>query len=53
MSIAAGLVEETLKHLPIAYARCRYGDIAKESKTQHKNRAYIDYALSAALSFGL
>jgi RsiW-degrading membrane proteinase PrsW (M82 family) len=53
MFIAAGLVEETLKYLPIAYARRRYGGIAKEGKPQHRNRAYIDYALSAALSFGL
>jgi hypothetical protein len=52
MFIPAGLVEQTLKYLPIAYARRRYGGMEKESKTQHRNRAYIDYALSAALSFG-
>jgi hypothetical protein len=40
MFIAAVLVEETLKYLPIAYARRRCGGIEKESKTQHRNRAH-------------
>jgi RsiW-degrading membrane proteinase PrsW (M82 family) len=46
MFIAAGLVEETLKYLPIVYARRR-------DPTKSRNRAYIDCSLSAALSFGL
>ena len=47
--VAAGLVEETLKYLPIAYARRR--ETPKERK--ERNRAYIDYAVAGALSFGL
>jgi RsiW-degrading membrane proteinase PrsW (M82 family) len=42
----AGLVEETLKYLPIAYARRR-------DAAQRRDRAYIDYALAGALSFGV
>lgn len=47
--VAAGLGEETLKYLPIAYARRR--GTAKQRK--QRNRAYIDCALAGALSFGL
>lgn len=47
--ITAGLVEETLKYLPIVYA-CRRGT-AKQR--QRRNRAYIDYVLADALSFGV
>jgi RsiW-degrading membrane proteinase PrsW (M82 family) len=50
MFIAAGLVEERLKYLPVTYARRRYEGTRK---TQHRNRVYIDYAISTALSFGL
>ena len=45
----AGLVEETLKYLPIAYARRR----GTAEQRQRRNRAYIDYALAGALSFGV
>ncbi|KAF8851024.1 hypothetical protein BDZ45DRAFT_696256 [Acephala macrosclerotiorum] len=47
--VAAGLVEETLKYLPIAFAR-RWGT-PKERK--QRDRAYIDYAIAGALSFSL
>ena len=47
--LAAGLIEETLKYLPITYAR-RQG--TPEERKQ-RDRAYIDYALVGALSFGL
>ncbi|PMD28637.1 hypothetical protein NA56DRAFT_560095 [Hyaloscypha hepaticicola] len=47
--IAAGLGEEILKYLPIAYA-CRRGTAEERKK---RNRAYVDYALSGALSFAL
>ena len=47
--VSAGLVEETLKYLPIAYAR-RRGTAEEREK---RNRAYIDYALAGALSFGM
>ena len=47
--ISAGFVEETLKYLPIAYAR-RWGT-AKQR--EQRTRAYIDYALAGALSFGM
>lgn len=45
----AGLVEETLKYLPIYYARRR--GVAEQR--QQRNRAYIDYALAGALSFSV
>lgn len=45
----AGLIEETLKYLPIAYARRR----GSPEQRQRRNRAYIDYALAGALSFGV
>jgi RsiW-degrading membrane proteinase PrsW (M82 family) len=48
--LAAGLVEETLKYLPIAYVRHR-GDSAEQRP--HRSRAYLDYTLSAALGFGV
>ena len=47
--LAAGLVEETLKYMPIAYAR-RQGTLEERKQ---RDRAYIDYALVGALSFGL
>lgn len=47
--VAAGLVEETLKYLPIVYAHHR--DAVK--KRRRRNRAYIDYALAGGLSFSL
>ena len=47
--VSAGLVEETLKYLPIAYAR-RKGTAKERGQ---RDRAYIDYALSGALSFGM
>jgi hypothetical protein len=47
--IAAGLVEEALKFLPIVYARRRG---TRESR-KLRDRAYIDYALAGALSFGI
>ena len=45
----AGLVEESLKYIPIAYAR-RRGTVEQRKQ---RNRAYIDYAVTSALSFGL
>ncbi|MCJ1375958.1 hypothetical protein MMC20_007196 [Loxospora ochrophaea] len=47
--VVAGFVEETLKYLPIAYARRR----GTAEQRQPRNRAYIDYALAGALSFGV
>ncbi|MCJ1396340.1 hypothetical protein MMC18_009229 [Xylographa bjoerkii] len=47
--VAAGLTEEILKYLPIAYARRR----GTAKQRQRRNRAYIDYVLAGALSFGL
>lgn len=47
--LAAALVEETLKYLPIAYARRRG---TAEQRNQH-NRAYIDYTVASALGFGV
>lgn len=44
----AGLIEETLKYLPITYARRR----RTVEQRQKRNRAYIDHALARALSFG-
>ncbi|KAH8771571.1 hypothetical protein F5882DRAFT_520974 [Hyaloscypha sp. PMI_1271] len=44
--LAAGLGEEVLKYLPIAYAR-RHG------RAEGRTRAYLDYALAGALSFSL
>ncbi len=46
--VSAGLVEETIKYLPIAYARRRGTPKQRESR----NRAYLDYVISGALSFG-
>jgi RsiW-degrading membrane proteinase PrsW (M82 family) len=47
--IAAGLVEEALKCLPIVYARRR----GTPKSRKPRDRAYIDYALAGALSFGV
>lgn len=47
--VAAGLGEEILKYLPIAYARRR----GTPEQRKPRNRAYIDYAMAGALSFGL
>lgn len=47
--IAAGLVEEVLKYLPIVYARRR----GTTEERKRRDRAYIDYALAGALSFGV
>jgi PrsW family intramembrane metalloprotease len=47
--VAAGLGEETLKYLPIAYAR-RRGTGEERKKI---SRAYLDYAMAGALSFSL
>jgi len=49
MFVAAGLGEETLKYLPIAYARRR----GMPEERQKRKRAYVDYALAGALGFGL
>lgn len=45
----AGLVEETLKYLPIVYAKGR----GTEVERKWRDRAYLDYALAGALSFGV
>ena len=47
--VAAGLVEETLKYLPVIYAAHRGTPEGREPR----NRAYIDYALAGALGFSL
>ncbi|RDL30768.1 Uncharacterized protein BP5553_10113 [Venustampulla echinocandica] len=47
--VSAGLVEETVKYLPIIYARRR----GTPKERGQRNRAYLDYALASALSFGL
>jgi hypothetical protein len=47
--IMAGLAEETLKYLPIAYTR-RRGTLKQR---RQRDRAYVDYALAGALGFGL
>ncbi|KAM0796948.1 hypothetical protein BDR22DRAFT_882348 [Usnea florida] len=47
--LAAGFVEESLKYIPIAYARHR-GTVEQRKQ---RNRAYIDYTVTSALSFGL
>ena len=47
--VAAGFVEEAFKYLPIAYARRR----GTAEQRQPRNRAYLDYALAGALSFGV
>ena len=49
LSFGAGFVEELMKFLPIVYARHRY---AKKEKKQVPP-PYLDYALAAALGFGL
>ena len=46
---AAGLMEETLKYLPVAYARRRN----TAGRRQPHDRAYLDYAMAGALSFGV
>ncbi|GFF72115.1 hypothetical protein IFM61392_02665 [Aspergillus lentulus] len=46
--VAAGLVEELLKYVPVIYARRR--DAKKE---QRRDRAYIDYVLASALGFSV
>lgn len=45
-----GFFEELLKYSTIAYARRRYSTTSEGKK---RNRAYLDYAISCALSFGL
>ncbi|KAH8666036.1 hypothetical protein BGZ60DRAFT_378472 [Tricladium varicosporioides] len=47
--IGAGLCEETLKYLPVVYCRRRG---ASEDRKQ-RDRAYLDYAMAGALSFGI
>jgi RsiW-degrading membrane proteinase PrsW (M82 family) len=47
--VAAGLIEETLKYLPIVYARHR----GTTSERKQRSRAYIDYVLAGALSFSV
>lgn len=47
--LAAALVEETLKYLPIAYARRR----GTAEQRKQRNRAYIDYTVASALGFGV
>ncbi|KAK2761539.1 hypothetical protein FQN54_001367 [Arachnomyces sp. PD_36] len=47
--IAAGVMEESLKFLPVVYAR-RKGTVETRKR---RTRAYLDYILAGALSFGL
>ncbi|GFF84759.1 hypothetical protein IFM61606_03038 [Aspergillus udagawae] len=46
--LAAGLVEELLKYIPVIYARRR-----DAKKKQRRDRAYIDYVLASALGFSV
>ncbi|EAW20786.1 uncharacterized protein NFIA_113160 [Aspergillus fischeri NRRL 181] len=46
--VAAGLVEELLKYIPVMYARRR-----DAKKKQRRDRAYIDYVLASALGFSV
>ncbi|GAQ05433.1 hypothetical protein ALT_2754 [Aspergillus lentulus] len=46
--VAAGLVEELLKYVPVLYARRR-----DAKKKQRRDRAYIDYVLASALGFSV
>lgn len=48
--LAAGICEETLKYLPIVYARRR---ATSEKEAKPRDRGYIDYAITGALSFGV
>ncbi|KAI9752644.1 MAG: hypothetical protein M4579_005538 [Chaenotheca gracillima] len=50
--LVSGVVEETLKYLPVAYARYRQ-DKGKTQQGPRRNRSYIDYALAGALSFAM
>lgn len=47
--VAAGFLEETLKCLPIAYARRR----GTAEQRRRRNRAPLDYALAGALGFSV
>lgn len=47
--IMAGLFEEMLKFLPVAYARYQ----GTPERRQHRDGAYLDYALAGALGFGV
>lgn len=47
--VAAGLMEEIPKYLPIVYARRR----SAANPKARRDRAYIDYALAGALGFGV
>ena len=44
--LMAGLIEESVKYVPIMYARHR-------DRAKRRNRAYLDYAVAGALGFGL
>jgi RsiW-degrading membrane proteinase PrsW (M82 family) len=46
--VMSGLFEETLKYLPIAYARRR----GAAAQRKQRDRARIDYALAGTWSFG-
>ncbi|OJJ42752.1 hypothetical protein ASPZODRAFT_137145 [Penicilliopsis zonata CBS 506.65] len=46
--LAAGLIEEIIKFLPVVYARKK-----KASKSKRKSNTYVDYAIAGALGFSL
>lgn len=48
--LGAGIFEESLKYLPIVYAGRRS---KKQKDAKPRDRAYIDYAITGALSFGV
>ncbi|PVH78004.1 hypothetical protein DL98DRAFT_462956 [Cadophora sp. DSE1049] len=48
--LAAGLVEEVVKFLPVLFAKRRY---AKKSESNRRDRSYIDFAIAGTLGFGL
>lgn len=50
--IAAGFLEETLKYLPIVYARRRERRTELVEPNRRRSRAYLDYILAGTLSFG-
>ena len=49
--VLAAFFEETLKYMPILYAKHLYP--SSDAKPNPRNRAYLDFALAGALSFGL
>ena len=55
--LAAGVVEEGIKFVPVLYARYRYGKVSgvggKERSVRERERSYIDFAIAGTLGFGV